>query len=418
MGINRQERCMGCMKTLDWDGRCSNCGFDKSKYANHSRYLPLGTSLKKGEYMVGKVLGEGGFGITYIGFDRNLLSRVAIKEYYPKDFVRRDVSDGNHTINICSDEYKDIYEKELSAFLEEARILAQLAQMEGIVNVRNLFQENGTAYIVMEYVEGVSVRQYLQGQNKIEAGYVLEMMEQPIRALHAIHEKGFIHRDVSADNFIIGQNGKLTLIDFGAAHYLDVSGGKSQTTIYKEGFSAIEQYSPGGKLGPWTDVYGICATMYYMMTGIIPQNPPERVVDDEVVSLEKIPEILLDPRQKHSIMMGMSVNIKERFQNMEFLYNAIYGKSLAANLERDSIFLKNNIPFVPNENIRCSPADNLPTGISGEALQISIEKTQQKRKKEYRKFVIKTIAKEMVSPQMINVWVQLLDNGIRKKYKF
>ena len=266
MGINRQERCMGCMELLDWDGRCSNCGFDKDKYLNHSQYLP---------------------------FDRNLLSRVAIKEYYPKDYVRRDVSDGDRTIYICNDEYKNIYEKELSAFLVEARILAQFDQMEGIVNVRNLFQENGTAYIVMEYVGGVSVRQYLQKYNKINAKMVLEMMEQPIRALHAVHEKQFIHTDVSADNFIIGQTGKLTLIDFGAARHSNVPGNKSQTTIYKEGVSAIEQYSPGGKLGPWTDVYGICVIMYYMMTGIIPQNPPERVVDDEVIPLEKIPEIIL-----------------------------------------------------------------------------------------------------------------------------
>ena len=381
MGLKKQERCMGCMKPLDWDGRCSSCGFDQNKYLVEPHYLPLGTLLKNGEYMVGRVLGEGGFGITYMGFDQNLLSRVAIKEYYPVGYVSRNVSVDDYTVRPYGGEMKKIYEKGLFAFLEEARILAQFGGMEGIVNVRNLFQENGTAYIIMEYVEGVSVRRYLREYKKINPELVLEMMEQPIQALQAVHEKQLVHRDVSADNFIIRQNGKLTLIDFGAARYSNALDNKTRTAVCKQGFSAIEQYSGEGKQGPWTDVYGICTTMYYMMTGIVPQNPTERVVDDQVVPLENLEDISLDVEKSRSIMMGMAVKSSDRFQNMAMLYYAVYGKPLSTGIAKHNIFHQENTQPASEGNMQSSQIASPPTGIIREALQTLSERKRRKKKK-------------------------------------
>lgn len=324
MGFDEQQRCMGCMRPLAWDGRC-NCGFDRESSPSDSHFLPLGSSLKNGDYVVGRVLGRGGFGITYMGFDQNLMDRIAIKEYYPADLAGRDVSGG--ICDVCA--YvgnEEVYQKGLDAFLREARILRQFSAMEGIVKVHNLFEENKTAYIIMEYVEGTSIKNYVQKYGKIEPERVIKMMEQPIRALQAVHEANQIHRDVSADNLMIGRNGKITLIDFGAARSSNIMDERTRTAICKQGYSALEQYSTEGKQGPWTDVYSICATMYYMLTGITPKSSTERVVDDMVVPLSQMDEIPLAQERKEAIMTGMEVMSSKRFQNMKMLYAALYGE--------------------------------------------------------------------------------------------
>ena len=381
MALHDQKRCMGCMKLLNWDGTCPHCGFDLANAPFDTHCLPPGTFLKDGDYMVGRVLGEGGFGITYIGFDHNLMSRVAIKEYYPTGFAGRDVSGGNYTLHIYGGSAEHDYKKGLDAFLEEARILARFSGMEGIVNVRTLFQENGTAYIVMEYVDGTSVKHYVREHGKIEPELVLEMMEQPIRALQAVHEEQLVHRDVSADNFMIGANGTVTLIDFGAARYSNALDEKTRTTICKQGFSALEQYSKDGIQGPWTDVYGICATMYYMLTGIVPKNSTERIVDDVVVPLDQMKELSLGVEKKRSIMTGMAVKSSDRFQNMEVLYLAIYAKPLAENF-----FHNNPIPAPPSKSVKEERKGSLPDAVSPTGLLRELsERSENRRSKEKRK---------------------------------
>lgn len=377
---------MGCMKLLSWDGSCPNCGFDKSRYPSDSHYLPLGTLLKNGDYMVGRVLGEGGFGITYIGFDQNLLSRVAIKEYYPSGFAGRDVTEGNFTLRVYGGDYADDYYKGLEAFLEEARILAKFAGMDGIVNVRSLFQENGTAYIVMEYVDGISVKEYVHKHGKIEPKLVLEMMEQPIRALQAVHEEHLVHRDVSADNFMLDKEGKITLIDFGAARYSNVIDEKTRTTICKQGFSALEQYSREGKQGPWTDVYSICATMYYMLTGIVPKNSTERIVDDAVVPLEQMSDIEMSIEKKRSIMTGMAVKSSDRFQNMSVLFLAIYGKPLIDGVLQREFFLEGEQKS-SNEKKEILQQIGSPTGILRELSQVSARRKNREKRKKIKRIV-------------------------------
>lgn len=386
MGTKMQERCMGCMKLLSWDGSCPNCGFDKSRYPSDSHYLPLGTLLKNGDYMVGRVLGEGGFGITYIGFDQNLLSRVAIKEYYPSGFAGRDVTEGNFTLRVYGGDFADDYYKGLEAFLEEARILAKFSGMDGIVNVRSLFQENGTAYIVMEYVDGISVKEYVHKHGKMEPKLVLEMMEQPIRALQAVHEEHLVHRDVSADNFMLDKEGKITLIDFGAARYSNVIDEKTRTTICKQGFSALEQYSREGKQGPWTDVYSICATMYYMLTGIVPKNSTERIVDDAVVPLEQMSDIEMSIEKKRSIMTGMAVKSSDRFQNMSVLFLAIYGKPLIDGVLQREFFLEGEQKS-SNEKKEILQQIGSPTGILRELSQVSARRKNREKRKKIKRIV-------------------------------
>jgi len=383
MGLDGQKRCLGCMKLLAWDGRCS-CGFDRGSYSSDPHYLPLGSFLKDGDYMVGKVLGEGGFGITYMGFDQNLLSRVAIKEYYPAGFAGRDTANGNYNVCAYGGDARDIFKKGLDAFLKEARILAKFGGMEGIVKVHNLFQENETAYIVMEYVEGISIKKYVQRYGRIKPELVWEMMEQPIRVLQAVHEENLVHRDVSADNLMIRQNGRITLIDFGAARSPNVLDERTRTAICKQGFSALEQYSGEGKQGPWTDVYSICATMYYMLTGIVPKNSTERIVDDMVIPLSQMDDILLGQDKKEALMTGMAVKSSERFQNMEALYSALYGESLKSHIDSDIVFPKEEKQDTPVEKKEPDRKTNGATALLGEVLQkLKRQKSRQRRKKLY-----------------------------------
>lgn len=387
MGLDGQERCMGCMKPLAWDGRCS-CGFDRKRYPSDSHYLPLNSFLKNGDYMVGKVLGEGGFGITYIGFDQNLLSRIAIKEYYPAGFAGRDISGGTYDVCAYGGDYAEVYKKGLDAFLKEARMLTQFSAMEGIVKVRNLFEENKTAYIIMEYVEGVSIKSYVQRYGRIKPELVLKMMEQPIRALQAVHRKNLVHRDVSADNLMIGQDGRVTLIDFGAARSSNAMDEKTRTTICKQGFSALEQYSKEGKQGPWTDVYSICATMYYMLTGTVPKSSTERIVDDTVVPLGQMDDILLGQDKKDAIMTGMAVKISERLQNMEALHSALYGKLSESVTEPEFTFPKEEKPAVPTKKKEPDRKVNGLTAILGEALR----KKKKDRSRQMGKILMAKIA--------------------------
>lgn len=290
--------------------------------------LPKKTSLKQGEYIIEEVLGQGGFGITYLGIDTSLLCPVAIKEYFPSGIAGRDVTEKeDYNLHIYGKDAKEEYEKGMQAFISEARLLARFKEIQGIVKVHNFFRENSTAYIVMEYVDGQSVKQHIRRMGKIPPSEVLAMMGQAMQVLESVHQHRFVHRDVSVDNFMISKEGRLILIDFGAARYTNALDEKTRTMMCKQGFSAIEQYSTAGKQGPWTDVYGMCATMYYMLTGILPQNSTDRVLRDEVVSLVDMTEIDLSQSQKEAIMKGMEVDRIHRYQSMKELYQGIYGEA-------------------------------------------------------------------------------------------
>ncbi len=326
--MNR-PRCMGCMQYLDWDGRCTHCGFQVETYHQYNHCLPLGTQLKQGEYTVGKVLGQGGFGITYIGLDNNLLTPVAIKEYFPRTLAGRNSNTSqDYTVQPYSDDVLSEYDKGKESFLQEAQTLAQFTNINAIVHVRSFFQDNGTAYIVMEYVEGISIQHYVQEYGKIRADIVLTMAEQIIQSLHEIHKKQLLHRDVSSDNLIIRPDGCVTILDFGAARSSNLYDQKTITTICKQGYSALEQYSKDGLLGPWTDVYGICATIYHMLTAQTPVPATQRALQDTLPSLVSMEQLDLSREIKEGIMKGLSVDPKLRYQTMEELYHALYAKPI------------------------------------------------------------------------------------------
>ena len=204
-----EKLCLGCMKVQTrGETQCPYCGFDAQKYEKNTRWLPL-QHILDGKYLLGKVIGEGGFGITYIGWDLNMEVRVAIKEYFPVGLASRELSDSSrYTISALTGEKQNYYRHGLQKFTEEARSLAKFYQLDGIVSVKDFFYENETAYMVMEYVDGVTMKEYLNAHGgRLAAAETLQLLEPVIRSLEVIHREQIIHRDISPDNLMITREG-------------------------------------------------------------------------------------------------------------------------------------------------------------------------------------------------------------------
>ena len=233
---------------------------------------------------MGEMLGQGGFGITYIGFDLLLEQKVAIKEYYPMSTGM--VSREGHSTVVWSSAMmgKTGTQKGFDSFLKEARKMAKLGGIPGVVGVKSVFIQNETAYIVMDFIEGETLLKKLQKNGPMDFDSCVKLMTPIMQALAEVHEHGIIHRDISPDNIMVRPDGKLILLDLGAAKDLDIQGNdggvQSSQMVAKHGFSPIEQYSKSGKVGPWTDIYAMAATIYYCCTGILPPPATDRTIDD------------------------------------------------------------------------------------------------------------------------------------------
>ena len=257
--------CPFCMAKNEAEAEiCKVCG-RPIKTSNGVHELPVGTLLFN-RYYVGKTMRQGGFGITYVGCDIKLDKKIAIKEYFPQGMVNRLSSHSCEVVSV--DNSKDIFERERVKSINEARILAEFAGEPNIVSVTDVLSENGTVYIVMEYVEGTDLDEYLRSNPKMSFQEAFLMIYPVICALQKVHEKGLIHRDISPSNIKITLNGIPVLLDFGAAREYSTEVEKSLSVILKPGYAPPEQFSSHGKQGPFTDVYAISATIYYMITGI------------------------------------------------------------------------------------------------------------------------------------------------------
>jgi tRNA A-37 threonylcarbamoyl transferase component Bud32 len=285
-------------------------------------WLPKGEVLAK-RYRIEDVVDEGGMGIVYLGFDTILQTKVSVKEYFPRKFAMR--SYGETEIKVYKGQWEELYRSGLKKFIEEARIQTQFESMDSIVMVKDFFYANETAYMVMEYVEGESVKQYVERQGGMNPQEALELMRPILDSLSELHKNGLIHRDISPDNIILTENGKGMLIDFGAARFSDSQENKTMTVFFKRGYSAEEQYVEKSEKGAYTDVYGVSATMYFMLTGIRPEESIRRLIRDTVVPLGKFREIKLDARKKRCIMKGMAVEGRKRYSSVEKMCQDLYG---------------------------------------------------------------------------------------------
>ena len=285
-----------------------------------SNTLPVGYRLH--QYRIEAVLGAGGFGITYKAVHEALQTRAAIKEYFPVEWSYRDRDEVNVLANTqgtlpTSEEGEAVcYTWGLERFLNEARILARVNH-PGVVRVRDFFEANGTAYIVMDYEDGEPLSQVLQREKTLSEEQVRRLLGDVLPALEAVHVQGYLHRDLKPANLYHHSDGRTILIDFGAARQALGRRSKSVTSVFSPGYSPIEQYLIDGKgYGPWTDIYALGAVLYHCVTGAAPIEAPARVLDDPLKPAETIAAGRYSPALLRLIDRAMAVRPEKRFQSI------------------------------------------------------------------------------------------------------
>ena len=318
MEEGRGSLCYNCFREIpEQEGACPYCGFDlKENEKMYPGALRAGTVLK-GRYLLGRVLGQGGFGITYLAWDESLKARVAVKEYMPGELATR-LEHRQVVVRTAARQEEFAYGQE--RFKEEARILAKFMGQPNIAGVTDYFDENGTSYFVMDYIEGISFKTYIaQAGGRVSPEEALDVMIPVLRALTAVHGEGLIHRDVTPDNIYITKDGNVKLLDFGSARYSLGDKSKSLDVILKVGYAPKEQYIRRGRQGPYTDVYSCAACLYAAITGYLPPESLERLDHDTLVPPSEagaeIPLYL-----ERAILKGLAVQPEDRFQTAgEFL---------------------------------------------------------------------------------------------------
>jgi serine/threonine protein kinase len=321
MKIQPESLCMGCMEAVN-NRECPVCGWIENAEAASPFYLRPRTILDR-RYLLGRVLGAGGFGITYLGWDLNLGVKLAIKEYFPSAFGARN---SDHTTVVPSTaQSRSMFEHGLSRFLDEGRALARFQGHPCIASVLTFFNENGTSYLVMRYEDGITFQQYLSDRGgRIEYQHAINLAMPVMDALRAVHDAGILHRDISPDNIYINRAGQIKILDFGSAKHDLASQNQSTQITMKRGYSPEEQYRRNGKVGPWTDVYALGATVYHAITGEVPPESLDRLEEDSLQPPSKL-GIQLPKKAEDAIMRSLAVRAVNRFQTMKEFQDAIAG---------------------------------------------------------------------------------------------
>ena len=307
--------CYNCFCEKTAPGPCPKCGYDPAfDEGKFPLALPHG-SILAGQYVTGRVLGQGGFGVTYLAFDRTLTLKVAIKEFFPDTMAGRTA--GSPQVTAFTGERGEQFRYGLERFLDEARTLAKFLGNPNIVGVRSYFEENGTAYFVMEYVEGVSLKAHLKNSGgKIPWQEAVRILLPVMDALSAVHREGIIHRDIAPDNIYLTGSRQVKLLDFGAARYSLGDKSQSLDVVLKHGYAPKEQYTRRGRQGPFSDVYALAATFYASVTGYVPPDALDRLEEDDLVP-PSARGVHMPPALEDAILRGLEVNAQDRFQSME-----------------------------------------------------------------------------------------------------
>ena len=291
--------------------------------------LSPGACLASGEYRIDRPLGQGGFGITYQGIDTRLNRPVAVKEFFPEGCWRQGT-----TVVSAGRWNSDTYSNAKQKFLLEGQTLGQFNH-PGIVQVFYYFEENNTAYMVMEYLQGKTLAQALkQRQGRLPQAQALEYITKVGKALSVMHSSQFLHRDIKPDNIMLADDGRVVLIDFGAATDFTSSSTIRYTTMLTPGYAPLEQYGRAIKFGAFTDIYALGSTLYHLLTGEAPVSAIERAAGVELKTVQQInPQI--SPHVSDAVAKAMVMNIDGRLQSVEEFLDLLYVDSSKSNPDTD-----------------------------------------------------------------------------------
>ena len=314
-------RCPGCMRTIAGPF-CPHCGTNVEAQ-NGPGLLPVGTVLcgSRERYLVGKALGQGGFGVTYVALELGSGRRVAVKEYFPVRCSRR-AADGVRVEPL--DDMQGTYEGGRYSFLKEAKMLASLEGLPYVVQGLAYLELNNTAYLVMELLEGTPLYRIVKERGRIPADELMGPLRGLMNDIAQLHKRQIIHRDISPDNIMLMKDGSLKLLDFGCARSME--DGKSMTVSMKRGFAPVEQYQTRGQ-GPWTDVYALAATIYYCLTGVIPPESVARLMEGaELVPPTQL-GAALTPEEEGVLLWALTVDPHARPADMEVFAKNLFPRA-------------------------------------------------------------------------------------------
>lgn len=331
---------MSCMQEMGEFDVCMQCGWvDHTPPAELNHLFPR--TIVNGRYEIGVVIGFGGFGIIYRAWDHKLNMQVAIKEYFPSGSASR--APGKAEVFVFSGSRGAGYSEGLERFLAEARNMAKFSKHPNVVNVIDYFEENGTAYIVMEFLKGISLKEHLhRAGGKIPADQALVLIAPVLEALKAIHKEGIIHRDVSPDNIFLLDDGHVKLIDFGAAR---LNESKWTEIVLKPGYAPPEQYHEKSRQGPFTDVYAAGGTFYRMVTGILPEESTDRNIEDTLRPPSEY-NVTVTDKMDTVVLKAMALNSDFRFQTVEEFEEALMGEKQVKLPEEEVVQTKRNRKFM------------------------------------------------------------------------
>ena len=319
--MNLQNLCTNCLLGTLENGICTYChkSVHESAAKRPAVCLPE-RYLLASRYYVGKVIGNGGFGITYLTWDCMQQKRVIVKELFPRLDVQRA---GTGSLVKAVKGQEEYFEKLKQRFREEATILASFRKEPAVVDVYQLLEENNTVYYSMEYLSGIDLRTYMEQNGKVNWTQLSEYVRKLLYILKILHGQGLIHRDISPDNIFLTSTTEAKLIDFGSVRCYN--NGQGLTTILKQAYAPIEQYFSNGNQGPWTDIYSLSVTIYHVLSGQRPPKAPDRIKRDGAIFIgELCPD--LTGHVARAIMKGISVRGEDRFQSTEALAAELFPK--------------------------------------------------------------------------------------------
>lgn len=307
VNFGNKTLCSGCFSPIKKEP-CKKCGFSEESYASDKIALPCGTILM-GNFVIGNVIGKGGFGITYLAYDVKYDKIIAVKEYFPIEFA---VREKNGTGLMVRDrKAAEMFKHGAEKFYNEASFVAKFSGNPNIVQVYQFFYENNTAYFTMEYLSGMTLKDYVTRCGTITAGQAVSIADKIANALCEAHRSSVLHRDVSPDNIMLCRDGGVKLLDFGAARQVYPEGSQLLSVILKPGFAPLEQYMKKGKQGEWTDIYSLGASIFYALTKQIPEDPQSRFEDDASMESNKYN---IQPDLWEVIYRAMMLRYADRYQ--------------------------------------------------------------------------------------------------------